>query len=393
MERTASKHAAPEARTLTRRRLLAAALPAFAVAALGPAAAAPAARQRLATAWRGTAADAQAADGPAAADHVGIIEIDWDAPRLRIAAAQPVPARAHGLVALADGGFAAVAFRPGRWLLRCDGAGGVVQRIDIEDEQPRRTFNGHIECSADGRWLYTTETDPADSSGWIGVRDARSLRRVAQFGSGGVDPHQLLRARDGALVVANGGILRDAAGRGVELARMDPTLALVAPEAGRLLGQWRLADPRLGLRHVAWSDGGERTLLGIGLQAEHERADARRDAPALALWDGRSLTLPCADASAAGYVGDITSAPGGGFVLSAQKAGRSLWWSPAAPERLTRVADLAEPCALTREPDSGAVLIGAGRGIARWRADAGGQMLRWPLPMAQDHHAVLLGAA
>jgi hypothetical protein len=31
MERTASKHAAPEARTLTRRRLLAAALPAFAV--------------------------------------------------------------------------------------------------------------------------------------------------------------------------------------------------------------------------------------------------------------------------------------------------------------------------------------------------------------------------
>jgi hypothetical protein len=264
-----------------------------------------------------------------------------------------------------------------------------LRQIQADLTTERESVTAQRECATDLERQLANAVRQRD----LARHDARSLRRVAQFGSGGVDPHQLLRARDGALVVANGGILRDAAGRGVELARMDPTLALVAPEAGRLLGQWRLADPRLGLRHVAWSDGGERTLLGIGLQAEHERADARRDAPALALWDGRSLTLPCADASAAGYVGDITSAPGGGFVLSAQKAGRSLWWSPAAPERLTRVADLAEPCALTREPDSGAVLIGAGRGIARWRAAAGGQMLRWPLPMAQDHHAVLLGAA
>ncbi|MFO1292309.1 MAG: DUF1513 domain-containing protein [Rubrivivax sp.] len=371
---------------LSRRRLLTAGLPAFVLGALGHSAPrAASAPQRLATAWR------DATQGHStSAYRVGILEIDWDAPRLHIAAELPVPERAHGLLALADGGFAAVAFRPGQWLLRCDAQGRPMQRLHVDDEHPRRTFNGHVECSADGRWLYTTETDPADGSGWLGVRDARTLQRVAQFASGGVDPHQVLRTPEGALVVANGGILRDASGRGIELARMDPTLALLAADSGRPIGHWRLPDARLGLRHIAWAEG-ERPLLGIGLQAEHDSADARRDAPAIAIWDGRELTLPCADASAAGYVGDIAAGPAGGFVLSAQKAGRGLWWQPATPQRLTLVAELTEPCALVR--DRGAVLIGAGRGLARWHAEAGGQMLRWPLPLAPDNHAALLAAA
>ncbi len=386
MQRTAAAWAASRNDGPRRRRMLAAALPAFLAAALGPAALRAAdAPLRLAAAWR-----AAGGGGSAAVHHVGILEVDWDEARLRIAAELPVPARAHGLLALADGGFAAVAFRPGPWLLRCDAQGRPMQRLLVDEERPRRGFNGHVEGSADGHWLYTTETDPADGSGWIGVRDARTLRRAAQFPSGGIDPHQVLGTPEGALVVANGGILRDASGRGLELARMDPTLALLAGDSGRPIGQWRLPDPRLSLRHMAWAEG-ERPLLGIGLQAEHDSADARRDAPALALWDGHALTLPCADASAAGYVGDIAAGPAGGFVLSAQKAGRGLWWQPAAPQHLTLVAELTEPCALVRERS--AVLIGAGRGLARWRTDAGGQMLRWPVAMAPDNHAVLLAAA
>ena len=74
--------------------------------------------QRLATAWRVPAPAAGAS-----ADRVGIIEIDWAAGRARVQAELPMPGRAHGLLAMPDGGFLVVANRPGRWLLRCDAAG------------------------------------------------------------------------------------------------------------------------------------------------------------------------------------------------------------------------------------------------------------------------------
>lgn len=379
---------------MARRLVLRATAAALALGTLGlpPQALAASGTRRLATAWRAVAA---AGGGPA--DHLGILDVDWDAGTVRIAAEAVVPDRAHGLLALPAGGFVAVGFRPGRWLLRCDAAGLPVRWLHHGDERPRRTFNGHVECSADHHWLYTTETDPTDGSGWISVRDAGTLERVAQFASGGIDAHQLLRAPDGSLVVANGGIPRDAQGRAVERARMDPSLVRINPRDGRLLGQWRLPDARLSPRHMAWAADGDAghgvPLLGIGLQAEHDNADLRREAPALAVWDGRTLTLPCADAAAAGYVGDVSAGPGGGFVLSAQKAGRGLWWHPAAPERLTLMAELTEPCALLWDATRHAVVIGAGRGLARWQTRDGGRMLRWPVAMAPDNHAVLLDTA
>lgn len=386
----------PRGSASSRRHLLQAAATALAAGTLGlptQALARPAGGpRRLATAWR-----AAAAAGTRPADHVGVLEVDWDGGVVRVAAATVVPERAHGLLALPGGGFVAVGFRPGRWLLRCDAAGQAVRWQHHADERPVRSYNGHVECSADGRWLYTTETDPADGSGWISVRDAGTLERVAQFASGGGDAHQLLRAPDGSLVVANGGIPRDAQGRAVDRARMDPSLVRIDPRSGRLLGQWRLPDARLSPRHMAWAAGNDAghgmPLLGIGLQAEHDGAEQRRDAPALAVWDGATLALPCADAAAGGYVGDISAGPGGGFVLSAQKVGRGLWWHPAAPERLTLVAELTEPCALVWDADPRAVLIGAGRGLARWQVRDSGRMLRWPVAMAPDNHAVLLDAA
>ena len=39
--------------------------------------------------------------------------------------------------------------------------------------------------------------------------------------------------------------------------RLDATM-------GRLMGQWRLQDPRLSLRHLAWGPDGK--TLGIALQ-------------------------------------------------------------------------------------------------------------------------------
>jgi hypothetical protein len=344
--------------------------------------------QRLATAWR-----VGPANQPAIGHHVGILEVDWPAGEVRLRAAQPVPTRAHALLAMADGGFVAVAFRPGRWLLRCDADGAMLSRRSMDDEQPaQRTFNGHVIASADGQWIYTTETDPASGLGWVSVRDSRTLARVAQFETGGRDPHDLLLAADGSLLVANGGIWRDAQARKIEPGRIDPALVQLHATSGRALGRWQLEDRRLSLRHMAWAQGAE-PLLGIGLQAEHDLAEQRAEAPVLALWDGQALKLANRDARGAGYAGDIAAGPGGGFVLSAQKAGLGLWWHPGAPQDLTVVARVTEPCALLPWPDARGVSISAARGVARWHATLAPRMLPWPVPMAPDNHWVALARA
>lgn len=339
---------------------------------------------RLATAWR--VAGTHAAD---TGDRVGIFGVDWAAGRLQLQAELAIPSRAHGLLALPDGGFMAVAARPGRWLLRCDAQGAEVRRWSMDDDTPARSFDGHLEASADGAWLYTVETDPATGAGWISVRDARSLQRVAQFSSGGIDPHQLLLTEDGGLVVANGGIVRDSRGRKIALEKMDSSLVRLDARSGRLLGQWRLPDSRLSLRHIAWSHA-DRPLLGIALQAEHDLAEQRAEAPLLALWDGHALSLPTADNRGGGYAGDIAAAPGGGFVLSAQKQGLGLWWQPGDPDALTRLAELTEPCALVASADGAGVVLGAARGLARWHSRLPARMLAWPVPLAPDNHAVRL---
>lgn len=340
---------------------------------------------RLGAAWR-------VAENGRAVDHVGVLAVDWAAAQVRIVASQVLPERAHGLLAEAGGGLLVVAARPGRWLMRLDGEGQVLARHRLDTEQPLRTLGGHAITSADGQWVLTTETDIRDGSGWIGVRDARTLARVHAWPTHGLDPHQHLWAPDGSLLVANGGIPRDAQGDKRNLDAMAPSLVRLDGHTGALLGQWRLEDPRLSLRHLAWNrrhDG--QPVLGVALQAEHDTPAQRREAPILALWDAdQGLRLATRSVAAAGYSGDICAGPGGGFVLSGQRTGEGLLWHPDAPDRWTTLARITEPCALANWPDAGGVLVGAQFGIARWRAAGAPAMLPWPQALTPDNHWVVL---
>ncbi len=346
---------------------------------------------RLAAAWR---SHGSTADCGRDCDQVGVIELDWATREARVTASLPVQGRAHGLLAEADGGFLAVATRPGRWLLRCDAQGLLQTRHLIDSENPLRTLGGHVLTSANGQWLYTTETDTRDGSGWIGVRDRRTLARVAQWPTHGLDPHHLTLDSSGALVVLNGGIPRTADGKPVRLHAMDPSLVLLDPNTGALRGQWRLDDPRLSLRHLAWSlptEPGQPPVLGIALQTQHDNTAERLEAPVLALWDGQALRLANRRPAAAGYGGDIAPGPGGGFIVSGQRVGEGLLWHPDAPERWTTIAQLTEPCALAAWPDRGGVLMAAGRGVGFWHPTLPPAMLPWPTAMAPDNHWVVLG--
>ncbi len=258
---------------------------------------------RLAASWSGT--------DPSGAPYYQVGILTPDVTGWRVAAACTIPTRAHGLLQASDGSLLAVARRPGHWLLRWNRRG---EALAWRWHEPNRTFNGHILADAAGTCYYTTETDTETGRGLIGVRAAHTLEKLEEWPTGGLDPHQLLedRRQPGCLLVANGGIAqRPETGRSKHtLEYMDSSL--VRLRAGKRVGQWRLPDQRLSLRHLSWNRSG---LLGIALQAEHADAQARLRAPVLALFDGQDLHAVASAQPCAGYGGDITSL-GDEFVVS-----------------------------------------------------------------------------
>lgn len=251
-----------------------------------------------------------------------------------------VPTRAHGLWTERGGSVLAVARRPGDWLLRWHPRTGQTQWHWIDGD---RRFNGHVIASADGATLWTTETDLDTAQGLLGVRDARSLDKTGEWATHGMDPHQLLALPRAVgdfpaatLVVANGGIptLPETGRSKRALGRMDASLVALHPTNGELLGQWRLADPYLSIRHLAFDPASG--TLGVALQAEHPDQTAQAAAPVLAVWDGRSLRAAEGQPALAGYGGDICALParaGGGFAVSCPRADTLALFGPQAQWR------------------------------------------------------------
>lgn len=334
------------------------------VAALGLAAAArpvlaradATAPLRFAAAWEADAAGYQ----------VGVLQ--QQAGQLAIQSALSVPTRAHGVWVEAgqgDGTLLAAARRPGDWLVRVRLADG--KALAWHWMEGGRAFNGHVIASADGRRLYTTETDLETAEGLVGVRDAATLEKIDEWRTHGMDPHELLLDADGTLLVANGGIptLPETGRVKVELHRMDASLVRLDTRDGSLRGQWRVADRRLSLRHIAWGrDEGGARVLGIALQAEHEDAAARAAAPLFARFDGRALQVFGGAQPLAGYAGDIGFAAGR-FALSCPRAqGVALW---RADGRWAGFVPLADACALAPDTLDGqaAHLWASGAGAAQ----------------------------
>lgn len=322
----------------TRRRWLQASGAAALAGAAGAATAAPSSRPAtaLAAAWQGR-------DGA----WVGVLR--QQGRQLRVHRSIAVPTRAHGLLQEPGGTLLAVARRPGDWLMRWDRDGRVIALAWIE---PNRAYNGHVIADASGDTLYTSETDLDSGAGLVGVRDARTLDKRAEWPTHGRDPHMLLWDAHAApfsrLVVANGGIeIRPETGRmKLDLDRMDSSLVRLDAAHGELQGRWQLDDARLSLRHLAWHGHGSDAVLGIAMQAEHGDATLRAAAPVLARFDGHALHTAASPASLAGYGGDI-AADAQGFAVGCPRAHGLARWH--ADGRWQQFAPLKEACAVATE--------------------------------------------
>lgn len=243
-------------------------------------------------------------------------------------------ARGHD-VAISPDERSAIAFarRPGTFAIS----------LDLSGKRPPQTlmarsdrhFYGHGVFSPDGQLLYATENDFDAVRGVLGVYDvAAGYRRIGEFETHGIDPHDILLMPDGVtLCVANGGIEThpDAGRAKLNLDSMRPSLVFIDRRNGELKARHEPegALHLLSIRHLC-IDGNGTVWFGGQWEGGSESVPwivghARPDKP-LAFCEVSAAI----GAGLKGYIGSMTSSADGAIVAaSAPRAGRVLYFDAA----------------------------------------------------------------
>jgi hypothetical protein len=167
-----------------------------------------------------------------------------------------LPARGHDIAQRPHSReFAVFARRPGTWAVIVD-ASHIAEPLVIKARTDRHFF-GHGIFSADGRLLYVSENNVKSGDGIIGIYDAADgYRRIGEFASGGIGPHDLTLLSDGRhLAIANGG-LKTLPESGREILNSDditPNLAVINLATGDVVTLVELERQfkKLSVRHLA----------------------------------------------------------------------------------------------------------------------------------------------
>lgn len=224
-----------------------------------------------------------------------------------------LPARGHAGAAHPTRAEAvAFARRPGTYGMVIDCARGILRQ---ELAVPAgNVFNGHGLYLQNGAVLATSEQLGTTSQGIIGLWDvADGYRRIGEFSSGGIGPHEIRAMPDGQILVANGGIATGGTeGREkLNLGTMRSNLTLLS-KAGEISARYELPDAlRLNsIRHLALRDDG---LVGFAMQWQGDPGAQ----PLLGFLRPGAAALELARASGAhwramaGYAGSVAFAGGG----------------------------------------------------------------------------------
>ncbi|WP_175135769.1 DUF1513 domain-containing protein, partial [Achromobacter pulmonis] len=288
----------------------------------------------------------------------------------------PMPARGHSFAIDAASERAVVFGRqPGFFALAFDLRG---TRAPLALPLPEdRHFFGHGAYFDGARLLAATENDFDGGRGVLGIYDATpggGYRRIGEFDSGGIGPHEVVLMPDGkTLCVANGGILThpDYGKLELNLDTMRPSLAYLDAASGALLERVELAPAlhRLSIRHLALAGDGS---VWFGCQYMGPAGDR----PALVgrhrrgaqpeLFSGPAATLR----EMRNYVGSVAAdAAGAVIATSSPVGGRVLYWD-AASGRWLGETRLADGCGVAPATGAG-FLVSSGLG-AMLRTDAAG---------------------
>lgn len=312
----------------------------------------------------------------------------------------PLPDRGHHVSVRPDGRHGVmVARRPGRYLLVADlSTGRAIAGVAAAEG---RGYCGHGCFAADGATFFATENDYAAGRGVVGVYDvAAGYRRIGEFASHGIGPHQLALMPDGrTMVIANGGILthREREREKLNLPTMTPTLAYVDSRTGQLIDEARLpaALHQLSIRHLAVADDG---AVAVGMQYEGPRND---HVPLVGLHHGGEIHLlppPAGDWwSMRQYCGSIAFDLGGTTIAaSSPRGGTVMFWDRGSGASLGTLA-LVDGCGVAPTVHAGEFMVTSGVGRALRVGPAGRLRAELQAPFIAashwDNHLTLAGPA
>ena len=280
-----------------------------------------------------------------------------------------LPGRGHGFAKhLRTGAVVAFGRRPGTFATVFDPATGQpLKTIAAADD---RRFCGHGLFARNGAVLIATELEYSTGDGILGLYDSGDgYRRIGEYRSGGLDPHEILLLPDSViLVVANGGILTDPDAPGIKLNRdsMESSLAYIDTRDGAMLARLRLPDEyaQLSLRHMAMVQDG---TVAVAMQYEGPSADCvplvathRHGDKALAL-----LAAPDPGLSRLrNYCGSVAVDTASRVLAVTSPVGSvtAFWDLPS--RRFIGVAEMSDVCGLAATGRDGEFVITSGLGGA-----------------------------
>lgn len=273
--------------------------------------------------------------------------------------------------------------------------------IVFESPQDRH-FYGHGVFSDDGRLLYTTENDFAAARGVIGIYDVQAgFRRIGEFPSHGLGPHDLAFLSNGnVLVIANGGLREhpDMGGgrRVLNLDAIETSLVYVDIRSGALLEKHVIpAGGALSLRHL---EVGQNDTVVLGAQIVRDVPGGTPQIDALIYRHRRQVPLAAmllsreASAALSGYVSSVAVDREGRVAAATSSKGGAAVMIDVATGKLLRIVRLADVSGVAGRAAAGDFLLTSGTGaiadavVGRETIKALGEAFcNW------DNHAVGLG--
>ena len=263
--------------------------------------------------------------------------------------------------------------RPGFFALAFDVDGQ--RQPDVFAPPDGRHFYGHGVFARDGKLIYATEHDAETGDGVIGVYETSAgWRRVGEFPSYGVGPHEAIMLSDGrTLAVANGGFSNDpTTGReSIGVADMQPNVAFIDVTSGALTVSHAVpaAVNLLSVRHLVETPRGE---LWFGAQWQ----GGLEDTPAVLGRVGRDKPISVVETAdplaigLKGYIGAVAlSADGRLIAASAPLAGRVIY-ADADNGRIVHEIAIKDSSGITPASGRGAFAMSTGQGVVRLEDDA-----------------------
>lgn len=333
-------------------------------AAIGPAGAAPRtpARGRCTGRLFSSIQDGRSVNGLAQVATTG--RLDTAVPT-RLA---PLPDRGHATVVAPDGRVAVhLARRPGSFAVVFDVQSGRILREATTPDD--RHLYGHGVFLNGGRLFATTENAFDLGVGRIGLYDlADGFRRVGEWDSHGIGPHQLVTtARRDLIVVAHGGIRThpDTGRAKLNLPDMSPTVSVLDARDGTLVQDARLPETfrSLSLRHLAIRPDGLMVIAGQWEGPESETP------PLLAVGrPGTGLRPVAAPEPIAfrmmNYCGSVAfDSTGDMFAVTAPRGDIATFWRADPVPVFAGSLQMADVCGVAADGSPGGFYLSAGTGM------------------------------